>query len=142
MGFPLKTETIYELRSNGTNLSLGQMIAAELTHEAISTRKMLERVPTEKLTWKPHEKSMTLERSPVISSIWSAGQALRSNITNLIFRRWITTESLHGLGEAADFDKNLAESIEILNNTPNETFGDDWTMRNGEQIYFTMPKAA
>ena len=42
----------------------------------------------------------------------------------------------------ADFDKNIAESIEILNDTTNETMAENWTMRNGEQIYFTMPKAA
>lgn len=34
----------------------------ELEHEAISTRKMLERVPGDALAWKPHEKSMTLGR--------------------------------------------------------------------------------
>ncbi len=33
---------------------------AELEHEASTTRRVLERVPDSKLTWKPHEKSMTL----------------------------------------------------------------------------------
>ena len=30
----------------------------------------------------------------------------------------------------------------ILAETPDETFFTDWTMRNGEQIYMTMPKVA
>ena len=39
---------------------LGNFLAAELEQEAKSTRKMLERVPADKLAWKPHEKSMSL----------------------------------------------------------------------------------
>ena len=35
---------------------------AELEHESATTRRLLERVPEEKMGWKPHEKSMTLSR--------------------------------------------------------------------------------
>jgi len=35
-------------------------IIGELEQEAATTRRVLERVPVEKLGWKPHEKSMTL----------------------------------------------------------------------------------
>ena len=42
----------------------------------------------------------------------------------------------------ADLDANVAEAVEILSNVSNETMAGNWTMRNGEQIYFTMPKAA
>lgn len=34
----------------------------ELTHELNTTQKLLERVPQESFGWKPHEKSMTLQR--------------------------------------------------------------------------------
>ena len=37
-------------------VTLGQVIAAELKHEAVSTRKMLERFPAGKAEWSPHEK--------------------------------------------------------------------------------------
>ena len=33
---------------------------AELEHEAGTTERLLDRVPADRLTWKPHEKSMTL----------------------------------------------------------------------------------
>ena len=32
----------------------------ELNHEAQATQRMLDRVPADKLAWKPHDKSMTL----------------------------------------------------------------------------------
>jgi uncharacterized damage-inducible protein DinB len=39
-------------------------------------------------------------------------------------------------------DKNVAEAIASLKASPDERFMENWTMRNGEQVYFTMPKIA
>src|SRR5215471_21507061 len=41
-------------------MPISQMILPEFEHEMASTRKTLERVPDDKFSWKPHEKSMTL----------------------------------------------------------------------------------
>ncbi len=41
-------------------MSLNESILGELQYETKVTRSMLERVPEDKLTWKPHEKSMSL----------------------------------------------------------------------------------
>ena len=41
-------------------MSIGQAFAGEFEQEAATTRRCLERVPADKLTWKPHEKSMML----------------------------------------------------------------------------------
>jgi hypothetical protein len=35
-------------------------LLAEYDHEVATTRRLLERLPDEKLDWKPHEKSMSL----------------------------------------------------------------------------------
>lgn len=41
-------------------MNYSDRLIAELKQEAESTRKVLERVPSGKLSWKPHEKSMSL----------------------------------------------------------------------------------
>src|SRR5881396_3293577 len=41
-------------------MPISKMILPEFDHEMVNTRKTLERVPDEKFSWKPHEKSMTL----------------------------------------------------------------------------------
>jgi len=41
-------------------VNLSDMLLRELEAEAKITRKVLERVPSDKLGWKPHEKSMSL----------------------------------------------------------------------------------
>ena len=42
----------------------------------------------------------------------------------------------------AFFDEHIARSKAALAGASDETFMRDWTMRNGEQVYFTMPKVA
>src|SRR6266511_1750465 len=41
-------------------MSISKMLLPEFDHEMANTRKTLERVPDDKFSWKPHEKSMTL----------------------------------------------------------------------------------
>ena len=38
------------------------MLLNEMDREAVTTRKMLSRVPQDKYDWKPHEKSMAMQR--------------------------------------------------------------------------------
>ncbi len=40
-------------------MKITEMYLAEFEHEAVTTRRFLEQLPADKLTWKPHEKSMT-----------------------------------------------------------------------------------
>jgi uncharacterized damage-inducible protein DinB len=40
------------------------------------------------------------------------------------------------------FDKNLAEAVDTLKNTTDDVYLENWTMRKGDQVYFTMPKIA
>ena len=41
-------------------MSVSQAFLQEFDHEAKTTRRVLERVPSDKLSWKPHPKSMSL----------------------------------------------------------------------------------
>ncbi len=40
-------------------MSISQMMLPEFDNECAETRKALERIPEDKLAWKPHEKSMS-----------------------------------------------------------------------------------
>ena len=43
-------------------MKISEMFLPEFDQEMANTRKTLERIPEDKLDWKPHEKSMTLGR--------------------------------------------------------------------------------
>jgi uncharacterized damage-inducible protein DinB len=116
----------------------------ELSHEAEVTRKCLERVPEDKFDWKPHEKSMPMGRlaSHIAEMFgWTPAtlQEPELDFSKFDYKPYDppTTADL-----LEYFDKNVAEAIETLKNTADEVFMENWTMRNGEQIYFTLPKIA
>src|SRR5256885_13626983 len=43
-------------------MKISELFLAEFDQEMASARKTLERIPEDKLSWKPHEKSMPLDR--------------------------------------------------------------------------------
>lgn len=47
------------IASKSASQSIGRQMLAEFEEQAPLTRKFLERLPEDKLTWKPHAKSMT-----------------------------------------------------------------------------------
>ena len=122
--------------------NIAHAFIGELQYEAISTRKCLERVPEEKFEYKPHEKSFTFIR-------------LASHIAEMI--EWIsvtcnTSELDFAAGDYKPaepkttaelveiFDKNLETAIETLKKTSDEEMMKEWSLKNGETTYFTMPK--
>jgi uncharacterized damage-inducible protein DinB len=117
---------------------------AELEHEAKVAREVLSRIPADKFDWKPHEKSMPFGRlaSHVAEMFaWTPSTLTQpeldfSKFDYKPFEPTSTEELLEFL------DKNVAEAIEALRITTNEQFMENWTMRNGETVYFTMPKVA
>lgn len=124
-------------------MSIGQMLAAELNQEAGSIRKMLERLPAEKMSWKPHEKSMSLERlaGHVVEMMLWTGPTINADELDFATMDYKPKTYTEASELVADFDKHLAETLEILNNAPNEIMGNNWSLKNGEQTFFTMPKA-
>lgn len=125
-------------------MTLNESLWAELQQEAASTRKILERVPFEKGDFKPHEKSMTLKglakHIAEISGWWK--ECLVQDVLDFAEGDY-TPKAIDSLEEIlALHDKNIAQAEQILKDTPESEFAKPWTMRNGEQIYFTMPKAA
>ena len=122
------------------------MIAAsllpEFDHEMAGTRKMLERVPEDKLEFKPDARSMTLGR-------------LAGHIAEM--PGWgvmaVTTDSLDfGLGNfqptvatsraqvLAVFDKNVAESRAAIAAASDESLLKPWSLQNKGQTIFTMQR--
>jgi uncharacterized damage-inducible protein DinB len=123
--------------------SLSNNLIAEMEQEASVARKCLERIPAEKFSWKPHEKSMTM--GALASHIaemfaWTPPslQQTELDFAKMDYKPFEPTSTEHLL---EFFDKNVAEAIDVLRNTTDDVYLQNWTLRNGEQVYFTMPKA-
>jgi uncharacterized damage-inducible protein DinB len=130
--------------STGTAMSsnLAAALIGELQQESVTTRKCLERIPPEKFDYKPHEKSMTMGRLAVHVAEMTSWAIETVNKTELDFAAidYQPFEPQTTAELVEYFDKILGEAIEALKNTSDEAMMENWTLRNGEAIYFTMPR--
>ncbi len=122
------------------NIATG--LIGELSHEAATTKKILERIPAEKFDYKPHEKSMSMVVLAVHVAEMVSWATMTCKTSELDFATMDykpaepkTTAELVELHE-----KNLVEAVEALKNTSDEAMMEIWTMRNGESVFMSMPK--
>lgn len=124
-------------------MTILQSLVQELEKEAITTRKMLERVPPEKYTWKPHEKSMTLQRLAThIAELPSwIGMALNTSELDFSTNEYEPVNVYNNTLLLDYFEKNLEDGRKELAKARIEQLDEPWTLRNGNEIYNTSPKA-
>jgi uncharacterized damage-inducible protein DinB len=123
-------------------MKVNEPMIAELQHEAKTTRKMLERVPQESLSWQPHEKSMTLGRLAshiaMLPGVFIA--KLNQDEVNRSEFKPPPTDSVTAILET--FDQNIASSFECLKTQSDERLLGVWRYRDGEKVVFEMPRVA
>jgi len=125
-------------------MPINESFIAELEQEAKATRKLLERVPLEKSDWKPHEKSMSLGRLAFHVTEIPGFISATLDFDELDFAKFDYKPVTSGTTEdlLKSFDDNCSKAIKSLKDAPDSRFMDNWTMRNGDTVYFTLPKIA
>jgi uncharacterized damage-inducible protein DinB len=114
----------------------------EFDHEMTTTRKVLERVPDDRLDWKPHQKS------------YSLGQLAQHVATIPMWGSVAVTQSELDLGSGAAppqmrsraemlaaFDANVADTRAALTGKTDAELMAPWTLKNAGHTIFSMPKA-
>jgi len=123
-------------------MPINQALLAEFKHEANNTRKILERVPTGKLTWKPHDKSMTLGRlathnAEIPISIARTITESEFDFGSFVFKRE-TKESTEAILQL--FEERKESAIKLMESASDEDLNALYTLRRGEQVLVTVPR--
>ena len=124
-------------------MTIAELLLPEVDQEMAATRRVLERVPDDKLGWKPHDKS------------WSMGD-LASHIVNMI--RWtdvtmnatefdiadVPPEQMNPVAASRTqllewFDANAAAARAALQKSDADYFV-PWSLKHGGKALFTMPR--
>lgn len=119
----------------------------EFDHEMASTRKVLERIPDDKLEWKAHPKSNTIGwNANHLADLPGWGTSILTqpgfDFAPLDGPRY-QTPSLKSTKEILElFDRNVANARKALAEVKDESMNDEWTLRGGERVIFTMPRSA
>lgn len=121
------------------------MIAAllqEFDNEAKTTRRLLERVPTDKLAWQPHPKSMSLgvlalhvADSPAVICGWAAEDETE-------FKGGPPKAPASADEILAAHDQSVQQSKDILGRLGDEGLQKMWSGKIGGATLMTMPKTA
>ena len=128
-------------------MSLAEMLLPEFDQEMARTRKVLERVPEDKLNWKAHPKSNTIGwNANHLAEIpgWAVG-ALTTSSLDIAPPGGPRYESprLTRRAEIVDlFDRNVAAARKALASMPDEQLTQSWSLLQGGKPMFTMPRLA
>ncbi len=119
------------------------MFLKELEQEANTTRKMLKIVPDDKYDWKPHEKSMTLQRLAThIAELPSwVSMAIKTDELNFQSNSYVPKLVKNNLELLSLLEKSLKEAKTSLKSAEEKTLPHSWTMRNGDTILSKSTKA-
>src|SRR3954454_22302514 len=123
-------------------MTLIPMLLKEMEQEAQTTRKMLQRLPEDKYNWKPHPKSMTLQRLATHVAELPGWVSMTLATDELDFaKNEYTPEVINNTEELlAYFEKNLASGKESLKKATDEALLPNWTLRKGDKIYSVNKK--
>ena len=113
-----------------------------MDQEAKTTRKMLERIPSDKFDWQPHEKSMTIRRLATHIANLPTWVSMTLTTDELDFAANPYTEDV--INNTPDlivyFEKCLAEGRAELSKATDADLLPKWTLRNGSEIYSVSAK--
>ena len=123
-------------------MPLNIALLAELKHEAVNTRKMIERVPSDNLQWRPHEKSMTIGRLTTHIADLPAWFERIIGTTEFDFATAkFNRETMESTAAALRlFDERLAAAATLLETTTDEMLNSIWTSRRGDAVLFQLPR--
>lgn len=112
----------------------------ELEQEMATTRRLLERVPSEKGEWKPHPKSFALGHLAQLVAWmpgWIANTAAETELDLGVAPGYSfeTTETL-----VAMFDENVRAAVAALSALTDDDLGVTWSLTRGGRTLFSAPR--
>jgi uncharacterized damage-inducible protein DinB len=124
-------------------MAIKDALLAEYDHEMGTTRRLLERVPDERLSWKPHQKSMSL--GGLATHLGNIPHWAETILTEPSFDLSSAPPNLEPKGSGAEilesFDAATRKTRGLMDRTDAEYAG-RWTLKRGGQEMFSMPRIA
>jgi uncharacterized damage-inducible protein DinB len=125
-------------------MKLSDVMVQEFMHESQTTKKLLERLPEDRISWKPHEKSMPMSRLAThITEIPQWAEVIVNqdgfDMASVDFKP-VMLESRRQILES--FQKNLDKFAEILGGKDDEYLMASWKLKEGDKVLIDLPRAA
>jgi uncharacterized damage-inducible protein DinB len=129
------------ITESATTQSIAQSFLAEFEAQAPITRRFLERLPADKLTWKPHEKSMTAGQLAYHLATVPAG------ILQLVANNPVQTRDRFDYPQPASreeilkaFDESITTVRSLLPAYDDTAMKETWRLVAGDREVFSQPR--
>ena len=128
-------------------MAIKDALLPEFDHEMANTRKTVERIPEDKLGWKPHEKSMALGHLVTHLTFIPSWVAHTISQDSLDLEppggEPIKIDPITSRQDALSrFDKNVAAARDAIAGASDEDLMKPWTLLKGAKPMFTLPRIA
>jgi uncharacterized damage-inducible protein DinB len=125
-------------------MALAQTLLAELEQEATITRPFLERLPANKLSWRPHEKSMTLGQLALHIARVPGGICTMAQADEVPAPDFAAPNPQPQSQEEVltAFDQSIATARELLPQLDDAAMGRTWSATVEDKPVLSMPRAA
>ena len=123
-------------------MSIAQELLAEFEVQAPVTRTFLERLPNDRLSWKPHTKSMTAGQLAYHLATVPGGVirgAQQKQVTPPAFK-FVQPESIQQVLQA--FDESIATVREVMPTFSDHAMAEIWRIVDGDQELLALPRQA
>jgi uncharacterized damage-inducible protein DinB len=115
----------------------------ELEQESQSTRRVLERVPEDRLAWKPHEKSMSLGQLALHVATLPGGIAEVATQSAFDVKTSVPRPEAASVAEVMKaFDESLARARSVLGAMDDAALASTWRMVDGDRELMAIPRSA
>lgn len=128
-------------------MTYAELILPEFDQEMASTRKVLERLPEDKLEWRPHPKSNTIGwNANHLAEIpgWVQGTLTMPSwdVAPAEGESYKSPQLTSKKEILALFDQNVAAARQAIAKVKDEEMSQKWSLLKAGQPMFTMPRAA
>jgi uncharacterized damage-inducible protein DinB len=132
------------IRKGVDSMSLSDSLVQELDQEMRTTRRVLERVPTERLDWRPHPKARSLGQLALhVAMVPGAVAELGSKPSPVQAPRFAEDPMPTSAAELLPaLDRSIANAKRIVGAMNDETLQETWQLVQGERPIFAVPRIA
>jgi uncharacterized damage-inducible protein DinB len=121
-------------------MSLSEPLLREFDEEMKTTRRVIERVPSEKGEWKPHPKSFSMAHLTQLTATmpgWLT-RIMQGKDIDLAHGGGYKTQSTASLLE--QFDTLVKEAHAAIAAAKDEDFSKPWSLKMGDRVLLTLPR--
>ena len=119
-----------------------QAAVAEFREEASITKRILDRVPGDKLTWKPHEKSMSLGQlaSHVATVPGGLARILQQDSFDVTQGSFVPPQPKNLKEILSAYDQSMRDGEQFLSDLTPQQANAMWHLRKGNKELFARPR--